>query len=132
MSLQEVTGAAIPDRTDKSLPFTQAAFIVSNSFVLSLEEEECHTARFLPLFSRCGGSDVVALTRPANHIRDRAGKSSAQGGIPMAFFLQAPRNPSLDLSVGMVWAHVVGKKQEKPYPGNYHLGTRGSQGDGDY
>lgn len=127
MSLQEVTGAATPDCTDKSLPFTQVAFIVSNSFVLSLGIEESHIARFLPLFSRCGGSDVVALTRPVNHIRDRIGKSSVQGGICIVFLLQDSRNPSLGLSGGTVWAQSWHKAREV-IPESHPLDIRGSYG----
>lgn len=61
----------------------------------------------------------MALNQPVNHIRDRVGKSSVQGAIPMACLFQAPRNPSLGLSVGMVCVHTVVKKknQEKPYLG---------------
>ena len=124
MSLQEVAGAATPDCTDKSLPFTQAAFIVSNSFVLSLGIEELHIARFLPLFLRCGGSDVVVLTQPVSHIRDRFRKSSMQGGIPMAFLLPL-KNPSLDLSVGMEYTQSWHKAREA-IPGNHPLGRRSS------
>lgn len=131
VSLQEVAGTAIPDWTDKSLPFTQTAFIVSNSFVFSLGEEECHIVRFLPLFSRWGGSDVVALNQPVNHIRDRVGKSSVQGAIPMACLFQAPRNPSLGLSVGMVCVHtVVKKKTKRSHTWELSLGYKGLQGNG--
>lgn len=95
MSLQEVAAQQPLTAQTKVSPLHRTAFIVSNSFLLSLGEEESHTASFLPLFSRCRGSDAVetvALTWPANHIGAKVGKSSVQGGIPVAFLLQAPRN----------------------------------------
>lgn len=90
--------------------------------MLSLGIEERHIVRFLPLFSRCGGSDVVALTQPVNHIRE---ESLVQGGIFMVVLLQVPRNPRLDLSVQMVCTQSWRKAREV-IPGNHPLGIRGS------
>lgn len=106
-------GRSSPGCTHKSLPCTQAAFIVSNSFVLSLGTGARHRARVLPLFSRCGGSDVVAATRPVNHIRGTAGK--ARRGVALlqsSSFFRGPHKaqPGAECGDG---AHKVGTKQEK-------------------
>lgn len=78
MSLQEAEGSAIPDCTDKSLPCTLGCFDCFQELCAFPGEEESHRGSFLPLFSRCRGSDVVetvALTWPANHVGQKLGKA---------------------------------------------------------